>query len=89
MSSVALNPAAKPLQKPLQNVGTVILIPVPFILLTLKHYRRRVAFSSDDDALLLKYIATYRPQPKGRLGIKLYERLVENVCAALPVMPYN
>lgn len=28
--------------------------------------------------MLLKYIATYNPQPKGRLGTKLYERLVEN-----------
>ncbi|KAH9176680.1 hypothetical protein EDB89DRAFT_89128 [Lactarius sanguifluus] len=26
----------------------------------------------------MKFIATYNPQPKGRLGIKLYERLVEN-----------
>ncbi len=28
----------------------------------------------------MKFIATYNPQTKGRLGTKLYERLVENVC---------
>jgi hypothetical protein len=76
--------------KPLQNVGTVILLPILFILLILNiHYRRKVAFTLDDDALLMKYIATYNPQLKGRLGTKLYERLVENVCAVLPVMPCN
>ncbi|KAF8497250.1 hypothetical protein F5888DRAFT_1831648 [Russula emetica] len=39
---------------------------------------RKVAFAQDDDTLLMKYIATYNPQLKGRLGMKLYERLVEN-----------
>jgi hypothetical protein len=29
----------------------------------------------------MKYIATYNPQLKGRLGMKLYERLVQNVRA--------
>ncbi|KAH9977374.1 hypothetical protein BGW80DRAFT_848733 [Lactifluus volemus] len=38
----------------------------------------KVAFTGEDDALLMKYIATYNPRPKGRLGMKLYERLVEN-----------
>ncbi|KAH8985997.1 hypothetical protein EDB86DRAFT_2311924 [Lactarius hatsudake] len=38
----------------------------------------KIPFTDDDDVLLMKYIATYNPQPKGRLGIKLYERLVEN-----------
>jgi len=37
----------------------------------------------------MKYIATYNPQPKGRLGMKLYEKLVENVRAALYVMQYD
>jgi hypothetical protein len=45
--------------------------------------RHKVPFTAEDDALLMKYIATYNPQPKGRLGIKLYERLVENVRAVL------
>jgi hypothetical protein len=43
--------------------------------------RHKVAFTDEDDALLMKYIATYNPQPRGRLGVKLYDRLVENVCA--------
>ena len=74
----------------IQNVGTVILLLVLFILLILNiRYRRRVEFTSDDDALLMKYIATYNPLLKGRLGTKLYERLVENVCAVLPVMLCN
>ena len=34
----------------------------------------------------MKYIATYNPQLRGRLGMKLYERLVENVCVVLYVM---
>ncbi|KAI9442450.1 hypothetical protein H4582DRAFT_1928442 [Lactarius indigo] len=38
----------------------------------------KVPFTDDDDALLMKFIATYNPQPRGRLGMKLYERLVEN-----------
>ncbi|KAI0003418.1 hypothetical protein BJV74DRAFT_813765 [Russula compacta] len=38
----------------------------------------KVAFTEEDDALLMKYIATYNPQLRGRLGKKLYERLVEN-----------
>ncbi|KAH9045073.1 hypothetical protein EDB84DRAFT_1469042 [Lactarius hengduanensis] len=38
----------------------------------------KVPFTDDDDTLLMKFIATYKPQPKGRLGMKLYERLVEN-----------
>ncbi|KAH9057298.1 hypothetical protein EDB87DRAFT_1686417 [Lactarius vividus] len=38
----------------------------------------KIPFTDDDDALLMKFIATYKPQPKGRLGMKLYERLVEN-----------
>ena len=67
-----------------------MLLFVLFILLIMNiHYRRKVAFTSDDDALLMKYIATYNPLPKGRLGTKLYERLVENVCAFLPVILCN
>jgi hypothetical protein len=46
----------------------------------------KCAFSEEDDALLMKYIATYNPQHKGRLGTKLYERLVENVRAELYVV---
>ncbi len=34
----------------------------------------------------MKYIATYHPQLKGRLGMKLYEKLVENVRATLNVV---
>ena len=34
----------------------------------------------------MKYIAAYNPQLKGRLGMKIYERLVENVCAVLNTM---
>jgi hypothetical protein len=65
-----------------------MLLSVPFILLIFNiHPRRKVAYTSDDDALLMKYIATYNPQIKGRLGIKLYERLVENVCVLLRVTP--
>ncbi len=76
--------------KPLQNVGTVIAprFLLFFYFLNI-HYRPKVAFTKDDDALLMKYIATYNPQPKGRLGTKLYERLVENVCAVLPVILCN
>lgn len=48
--------------------------------------RNKVAFTQEDDALLMKYIATYNPQPKGRLGKKLYEKLVENVRAPLHVV---
>ena len=48
--------------------------------------RNKVSFTEEDDALLMKYIATYKPQPKGRLGMKLYEKLVENVRAALHVV---
>lgn len=48
--------------------------------------RPNTAFSEEDDALLMKYIATYNPQQKGRLGKKLYEKLVENVRAALYVV---
>ncbi|KAH9999128.1 hypothetical protein BJV77DRAFT_660782 [Russula vinacea] len=39
---------------------------------------RKAAFTKEDDALLMKYIATYNPLLKGRLGMKLYERLVQN-----------
>lgn len=38
----------------------------------------RVPFTEDDDALLMKFIATHHPHQRGRLGIKLYEKLVEN-----------
>jgi len=48
--------------------------------------RNKVAFTQEDDALLMKYIATYNPHPKGRLGKKLYEKLVENVRAPLHVV---
>jgi hypothetical protein len=34
----------------------------------------------------MKYIATYHPQLKGRQGMKLYEKLVENVRATLNVV---
>ena len=44
------------------------------------HFSHKVPFTDDDDALLMKFIATYNPQPRGRLGTKLYERLVANVC---------
>jgi hypothetical protein len=46
--------------------------------------RHKVPFTSEDDALLMKFIATYNPHTRGRLGKKLYERLVANVCIALP-----
>jgi hypothetical protein len=64
----------------------------PFVFplsLLIMEYRHKVAFTSDDDALLMKYIARYNPRPKGRLGLKLYERLVENVCAALIMTLYD
>jgi len=48
--------------------------------------RHKVAFTKEDDALLMKYIATYHPQLKGRQGMKLYEKLVENVRATLNVV---
>lgn len=60
-----------------------------FLSILTTNYRHKVAFTDEDDALLMKYIATYNPQPKGRLGMKLYERLVENVRAVLTVMLYD
>jgi hypothetical protein len=48
--------------------------------------RHKVAFTEEDDALLMKYIATYNPQRRGRLGIKLYEKLIENVCMVFYAM---
>ncbi|KAH9955602.1 hypothetical protein BC827DRAFT_866357 [Russula dissimulans] len=37
----------------------------------------------------MKYIATYNPQRRGRLGIKLYEKLIENNGSglSLPIIP--
>lgn len=46
-------------------------------------FRHRVPFTDEEDALLMKFIATYNPQTRGRLGIKLYEKLVANVCIVL------
>ncbi|KAG1837876.1 hypothetical protein C8R48DRAFT_743080 [Suillus tomentosus] len=39
----------------------------------------RAAFTSDEDTLLMKYIATYNPTKQNRSGNVLYKRLVENV----------
>jgi hypothetical protein len=47
--------------------------------------RHKVAFTEEDDTLLMKYIATYNSQPRGRLGTKLYEKLIENVRATIYV----
>src|SRR6266850_247327 len=68
------------------NVGPVTT-PSPFppsFVPTMKP-RRKVAFTEEDDALLMKYIATYNTQPRGRLGVKLYDKLIENVRATLYV----
>jgi hypothetical protein len=73
----------------LQNVASILSLYFSFFFIVIMDYRHKVAFTSEDDALLMKYIATYNPRPKGRLGMKLYERLVENVCAALIVMLYD
>lgn len=39
----------------------------------------RVGYTSDEDTLLMKYIATYNPTKQNRSGNVLYKRLVENV----------
>ena len=46
-------------------------------------FRHKVPFTDEEDALLMKFIATYNPSTKGRLGMKLYEKLVANVCIVL------
>jgi hypothetical protein len=41
----------------------------------------RNPFTSDEDKLLVKYLAKYNPEVKGRSGNRVYKALVENVCA--------
>lgn len=36
----------------------------------------RVAFTHEDDMLLMKYLAKYNPEPAGRGGNLVYEQLV-------------
>ncbi|KAI0062103.1 hypothetical protein BV25DRAFT_1916388 [Artomyces pyxidatus] len=44
----------------------------------------RVLFTEDDDALLMKYIATYNPDLHGRLGSNLYRALADNADGKWP-----
>ncbi|TDL18891.1 hypothetical protein BD410DRAFT_792669 [Rickenella mellea] len=41
-------------------------------------YGQRKAYTEDEDALLMKYIARYNPGKEGRMGNNLYKALVEN-----------
>jgi hypothetical protein len=47
--------------------------------------RARNAFTDDDDDLLVKFIAKYRPEVAGRKGNALYQMLTENVHFIYPV----
>ncbi|CDO71935.1 hypothetical protein BN946_scf184940.g82 [Trametes cinnabarina] len=51
--------------------------------------RARAEFTPEQDKLLAKYIAKYNPDKKGRLGRKLYERLVENTNGDWPFAKYH
>lgn len=40
---------------------------------------RAVPFSSKDDSFLVKYLAYYKPDHRGRMGNKVYEVLTDDV----------
>ena len=52
-------------------------------------HRTRVPFTTEDDALLVKYIAKYNPALRGRLGNALYKTLVDNVRPGLIQYSYK